>query len=66
MKLLVGLAAAAAETYLLRSEKGKAMISGLDKQAGGFGRNITKMAGDLLKKGTRFGMDGAETVKSAV
>jgi hypothetical protein len=58
MKLLVGLAAAAAATYLLRSEKGKALVSGLDKQAGDFGRNLTKMAGDLLKKGTKYGTEG--------
>jgi hypothetical protein len=58
MKLLVGLAAAAAATYLLRSEKGKALVSGLDKQAGDFGRNLTKMAGGLLKKGTKYGTEG--------
>lgn len=66
MKLLVALAAAAAATYLLRSDKGKAMVSGLDKQVGDFGKNLTKMAGDLLKKGTGYGAQGAETAKSAI
>ena len=66
MKLLLGLAAAAAAVYLLKSEKGKALVSGLDKQAGDFGKNLTKMAGEYIKKGSDFGANAAEAVRSAV
>lgn len=66
MKWLIGLAAGAAAIYLLKSEKGKALVENFKKEAGSMGESLFSMAGDLLKKGTSVAGEAAGRAKNAV
>jgi hypothetical protein len=52
MKWLIGLAAGAAAVYFFRTEKGKAVLESLQKEAAGIGECLTSFAGDIFKKGS--------------
>lgn len=66
MKWIIGLAAGAAVVYFLQTEKGKAFMESVQKEAGSIGDCIADLAGDLFKKGSAVAGDAAGTVKNAV
>lgn len=66
MKWLIGLAAGAAAVYFLKTDKGKEIMSNLQKDAGNLGERLTSIAGDLLKKGTSVASDATDKAKNFV
>jgi hypothetical protein len=64
MKWLIGLAAGAAVVYFLQTDKGKAFMESVQKEAGNMGDYIADLAGDLFKKGSTTASDAADTVKT--
>lgn len=50
MKWLIGIAAGATVVYLLRTEKGKELLSGLKTQVSDLSDTICNATGDLFKK----------------
>lgn len=53
MKMLLGLAAAAAAAYLLKTEKGKTILADLKRQAGTLTENFSGKTGDLFNRGSQ-------------
>lgn len=66
MKWLIGIAAGAAAVYFLKTEKGKAFLDNLSKEAGSVGENLYGMAESLFKQGTSFAEKAADKAKSAM
>jgi len=66
MKWIIGLAAGAAVVYFLKTEKGKALVETLQKDAGSIGEKLFSIAGDLLKKGTSFAGEAADRTKISI
>jgi hypothetical protein len=66
MKWLIGLAAGAAVIYFLQTEKGKAFMESVQKEAGSIGDCIADLAGDLFKKGSEAAGDAVDSAKNAV
>jgi hypothetical protein len=60
MKWLIGLAAGAAAIYFLKTEKGKAFVESVKKEASSLGENLCTLAEDLFKKGTSFAGKSAD------
>lgn len=65
MKWLIGIAAGAAAIYFLRTEKGKAFIDSVKKEANGISDTLCDLTGDLFKKGKSMASEVAGRANGA-
>jgi gas vesicle protein len=65
MKWLIGIAAGAAAIYFLRTEKGKAFIDSVKKEANGISDTLCNLTEDLFNKGKSVASKVSEQANGA-